>query len=37
VAQQGDDILVEDTDTDTVQSLAEWRRNIRNVELKSAN
>jgi hypothetical protein len=37
VAQQGDDILVEDAETDTVQSLAEWRRNIRNVELKSAN
>ena len=37
VAQQGDDILVEDAETDTVQSLAEWRRNIRKVELKSAN
>ena len=35
VAQQGDDILVEDAETDTVQSLAEWRRNIRKVELKS--
>jgi hypothetical protein len=35
VAQQGDDILVEDDSTDTVQSLGEWRRNIRKVELKS--
>jgi hypothetical protein len=35
VARQGDDILVEDDATDTVQSLGEWRRNIRKVELKS--
>ena len=35
VAQQGDDILVEDDATDTVQSLGEWRRGIRKVELKS--
>jgi hypothetical protein len=35
VAHQGDEILVEDPDKDTVQSLSEWRRNIRNVELKS--
>ena len=35
VAHEGDEILVEDLDNDTVQSLAEWRRNIRNVELKS--
>jgi len=35
VAQQGGDILVEDAETDAVQSLSEWRRNIRNVELKS--
>ena len=34
VAQRGDDILVEDAASDSVQSLAEWRRNIRNVELK---
>jgi hypothetical protein len=34
VARQGDDILVEDTETDTVQSLAEWRRNIRKLELR---
>lgn len=34
VARQGDEILVEDAQTDTVQSLSEWRRNIRNVELK---
>lgn len=35
VAKQGNDILVEDAETDAVQSLSEWRRNIRNVELKS--
>lgn len=35
VARQGDDILVEDGATDSVQSLGEWRRNIQNVELKS--
>jgi hypothetical protein len=35
VAHQGDEILVEDLDNDTLQSLAEWRRNIRKVELKS--
>ena len=35
VAKQGDDILVEDAETDAVQSLSEWRRNIRRVELKS--
>jgi hypothetical protein len=35
VAQQGDEILVEDDANDTVQSLAEWRRDIRKVELKS--
>jgi hypothetical protein len=35
VAQQGDDILVEDDATDSVQSLREWRRNIRKLELKS--
>ena len=35
VAHEGDEILVEDTDNDTVQSLSEWRRNIRNIELKS--
>lgn len=34
VAQQGDEILVEDAESDSVESLAEWRRNIRNVELK---
>ncbi|WP_198117602.1 hypothetical protein [Massilia rhizosphaerae] len=35
VAHQGDEILVEDVDNDTVQSLSEWRRSIRNIELKS--
>jgi hypothetical protein len=34
VAKNGDDILVEDALTDTVESLSEWRRNIRRVELK---
>jgi len=35
VAQQGEDILVEDLESDAVQSLSEWRRNIRKLELKS--
>jgi hypothetical protein len=35
VGRQDDDILVEDDATDSVQSLGEWRRNIRKVELKS--
>jgi len=35
VAQHGDEILVEDAVTDTVESLSEWRRNIQRVELKS--
>jgi hypothetical protein len=35
VAKSGDDILVEDTESDAVQSLSEWRRNIQRVELKS--
>jgi hypothetical protein len=35
VAHEGDEILVEDLDNDSVQSLSEWRRNIRNIELKS--
>jgi len=34
VAKHGDDILVEDALTDTVESLSEWRRNIQRVELK---
>jgi hypothetical protein len=34
VAKNGDDILVEDALTDTVESLSEWRRNIQRVELK---
>lgn len=34
VAKTGDEILVEDGETDTLQSLSEWRRNIRHVELK---
>lgn len=37
VAYLGDDILVEDTETDTLLTLQEWRRNIRRVELKSAD
>lgn len=36
VARQDDEILVEDDANDTVQSLAEWRRNIRKVEIKSS-
>jgi hypothetical protein len=35
VAKNGDDILVEDAATDTLQSLSEWRRNIQHLELKS--
>jgi hypothetical protein len=35
VAKNGDDILVEDPASDTLQSLSEWRRNIQHVELKS--
>ncbi len=34
VAKQGDDILVESLEDDSVQSLGEWRRNIHRVELK---
>lgn len=37
VARQGDEILVEDAETDTLMSLQEWRRNIERVELKSAD
>lgn len=37
VAQEGGEILVEDTDTDTLLSLQEWRRTIERVDLKSAN
>ena len=36
VAQTGDEILVEDPETDGVVSLAEWRRNIERVDVKSA-
>lgn len=35
VAREGDDILVESLDDDSVESLDEWRRNIHRVELKS--
>lgn len=34
VAKTGDEILVEDAETDSLQSLSEWRRNIQRVELK---
>ena len=37
VAQAGEQILVEDLDNATVLSLDEWRRQIRRVELKSAD
>ncbi|WP_313029157.1 hypothetical protein [Massilia alkalitolerans] len=37
VSQQGDEILVEDAETDTVLSLQEWRRHIERVQLKSAD
>jgi hypothetical protein len=35
VAKQGEDVLVENPDTDGLESLSEWRRNIQRVELKS--
>jgi hypothetical protein len=34
VGRNSEDILVEDAETNTVQSLSEWRRNIQRVELK---
>ena len=37
VSQQGDEILVEEAETDTLLSLQEWRRKIHRVELKSAD
>ncbi|MFC0253307.1 hypothetical protein [Massilia consociata] len=37
VSQQGDEILVDDTETGSILSLQEWRRNIERVELKSAD
>lgn len=37
VAQTGQQILVEDTASDTVVPLEDWRRSIRRVELKSAD
>jgi hypothetical protein len=37
VAQTGDEILVEEPETDKLLSLQEWRRKIKRVELKSAD
>lgn len=37
VPLQGEDILVEDVETDTLLSLQEWRRKIKRVNLKSAD
>jgi hypothetical protein len=37
VAQSGDEVLIEDTRTDTVMTLPEWRRTVHKVELRSAN
>jgi len=37
VAQDGSEILVEDTESDTLLSLQEWRRTIERVNLKSAD
>jgi hypothetical protein len=37
VAQDGSEILVEDTESDTLLSLQEWRRTIARVNLKSAD
>ena len=36
VSQSSDDILIDDTESDTVLSLDEWRRGIERVELKAA-
>jgi hypothetical protein len=35
VAKQGEDVLVENPENDSLESLSEWRRNIHRVELKS--
>jgi hypothetical protein len=35
VSQTSDDILIDDTESDTVLSLDEWRRGIERVELKA--
>jgi hypothetical protein len=37
VSQQGDEILVEDPETDSLLTLQEWRRTIERVNLKSAD
>ena len=37
VAQDGSEILVDDTESDTLLSLQEWRRKIERVNLKSAD
>ncbi len=37
VSQQGNEILVEDPETDKLLSLQEWRRTIERVDLKSAD
>ncbi len=37
VALQGDEILVEDAETDTLRTLQEWRRDVKRVDLKSAD
>lgn len=37
VSQQGDEILVEDPESDSLLTLQEWRRTIERVNLKSAD
>ncbi|MCD2515430.1 hypothetical protein LQ564_03785 [Massilia sp. G4R7] len=37
VSQKGDEILVEDAETDELLTLSEWRRTIERVNLKSAD
>jgi hypothetical protein len=37
VSQTGNEILIEDAETDKLLSLQEWRRKIKRVELKSAD
>jgi hypothetical protein len=37
VAQSGNEVLIEDAETDKLLTLTEWRRKVRKVELRSAD
>jgi hypothetical protein len=37
VAQNGNEVLIEDAETDKLLTLTEWRRKVRKVELRSAD